>query len=397
MHINKKAAKIWQLAFSITFVSLLVACEDPGSIGSDFIEKSELKIDTLYLSSFAEQALDPYLGRLSRSSIGNFSDPLFGDFETISFFKPPISRPDDSFEVDRNNPLLLKLRLHDEVVYGDTSTVNSYSIYRINNLWRGSNFRKSESINYGSELIGSFTDNSFDSSGFANVTLDGSWKQDYINYYNLGDSVREQTYRNNEFGLAIVPNANSEKIIHTNFSLSSFIIVDADTSIYPILDWATDIERTVAISDPDRIILQNAPDNYLTINFSEVADNIESKNFVRADLVFNVDTTAINNSIGNSLRASNLGLGLIVGPSDDIAYELGFGGVDIASAINDGEYRLNITTLLNNYLYAGASIEEVYLYLVATEGVLTHTSLFSTNTGLGNAPRVIVYGIEEEK
>lgn len=395
MHIKTKATTFWQLAFSVIFISIIVSCEDPGSLGGDFLEKSELKIDTLSLGSFTENSIDPYLGRLSRSKIGNFSDPLFGDIETISFFKPPISRPDDSFIVDRNNPLILKLRIQDGTVYGDTSTVNTYSIYRINTLWRGSNFRKSMSIDYDLELIGSFTDNSFDSTGFANINLGGSWKQDYIDYYNLDDSVRDDTYRDNDFGLAIVPNTESNKIIHTNFSLSSFLIVDADTSSYPILDWGSDIESSGEVDEPESIILPSTGENYLTINFEQIADQILNTNFVRVELVFKEDTMAIKNSIGNDLRTTNLGLGMKVGPSDDIAYELGFGTLDIASLNNDGSYNLNITTLLNNHLYAGASIEDVYLYLVSAEGVVSFTSVFSPNSSPENTPKIIIYGIEE--
>ncbi len=397
MHIKNRAAILWRLTFSITFLSIFAACEDPGSVGGGFIEKSEIKIDTILISTIISSNQDAYLGRLSRSATGRFQDDLVGEIEAISFFKPSIQRSSDTLVFDENTKLSLRLQVIQDEVYGDSSTTGTYSIFRVNSLWRGSAFRNSMdiSINEG-ELIGQFSDAELDTNGIVYVELSGSWKDDYINYFNMPDETRNDAYKAGDYGLAVVPDAGNAKIVYANYTISNLTAFDSDTTSRFILDWGVDLTRTGEVQNADRIILQSTFDTVLRFNLAEIADQMVNKNFVRAELIFKEDTLALSSTLNSGeVRSRALGLALKLGPLNDTAYELAFESPDFSAVSSDGFYRFSLTTLLNSYLYGSAPISDVYLYLSSSSGSLGYTSLFSGSSNPEeNGPKLVIYGIE---
>lgn len=402
MYIKTKAAITWRLTFSIIFLSLMVACEDPGSIGGGFVEKTEINIDTIMVTNLSILNEDAYFGRLNRTPIGRYNDQLYGNIEAISFFKPSNSRASSTFFLNPDSTRLeLKLHLIEGEIYGDTTASASYSIYRINSLWRGSTFRNSMDIGYNAaELIGEFTDADVDTNGYTAVNLVGSWKDDYINLYNLPDSTRADEYQYTDYGLAIVPELSNSNITYANYSISSLNVIReniADTTSIFILDWGTDLDLNGEVVDPEKTTLQSTFGTVFKLNLAEVADQISNINFVKAELVFKEDTLDITNSIGNNeVRTNGLGLAIKVGPFDDIPFELGFGNIDISSISNDGIYTFSITNLLNNYIYGEATLTDIYIYLASNQGSLGFTRIYNSSSTTENAPKLILYGLEGE-
>ncbi len=397
MHIKTKAATFWQLAFSIIILSTFIGCQDPGTLGGGFIDKTDIDIDTLLITNLTTINQDAYLGRLGRSAIGGYDDDLFGNIESVSFFKPSIFRPADTVVFDASTIFKLQLQLQEGEEYGDTTQTGNYSIYRVNSLWRGSAFRNSMSINYDeAEAIGQFSDADVDTNGVIEVELSGSWKDDYISFFNEADSIREDLYKRNDFGLAVVPDAGNNKVIYANYTLSNVEAVAEDTTTHFILDWGYDLNRTGATIDPDRIMLQTTFNNILSLDLSSLADEVSDINFIRAELVFNRDTLNLSNTLQqDEVRSPSLGLGMSIGPLDDVAYEIAFGTIDLsAAARDDGTYRYNITNILNSYIHGDLSINDLYLYLSANQGTLAYTSLYNVGTDPELAPRVILYGLE---
>ena len=400
MHIKTKAAIIWRLTFSITLLSLFVACEDPGTIGSGFVDKTEINVDTILVTNLTVQNEDAYFGRLNRTPIGVFNDQLYGNIESASFFKPSITRNSTTFVLDTDSTRFqLKLRLLEGEIYGDTSSTSSYSIYRVNTPWRGSTFRNSMDIGYNNaELIGEFTDADVDTTGYTAVDLTGTWKDDYINFFNLSDSIRAEEYRVGDYGLVIVPDVTNTKLVYVNYSVSSISVIQedkADTTAISMLDWAADTDITGGVVDSEKIILQSTYNTILSLNLAEIADQISNVNFVKAELIFKEDTLDATNLIGeNEVRTGSLGLGIKVGPEDDIAFELGFGSIDISAISVNGTYTFSITNLLNNYIYGEATITDLYIYLASNQGALGFTRLYNSSSALENAPKLILYGLE---
>ncbi|MEQ9308309.1 MAG: hypothetical protein RLN90_02580 [Balneolaceae bacterium] len=399
MNIKTKAASFWWLAFSISFATLFVACENPGSIGSEFIEKSEINVDTIQVSNLIESNQDAYLGRLSRSAIGRFQDGLAGEIEAISFFKPSIQRSSDTLIFDDNTNLSLRLQLYEDEVYGDTSSTGTYSIYRVSSSWRGSTFRNSSDIIFDEgELIGQFSDATADTNGIIYVELTGSWKDDYINFFNMADDTRDEAYKAGDFGLAVIPDAGNSKIVYANYTLSNLTSFDSDTTSRFILDWGVDIDRTGEVDNPERIILDSNFDKILRFNLAEIADQIGNKNFARVAIEFKIDTLALSSSLADGeVRSSALGMSLKFGPLSDIPFDLGFGSLEFSTVNNNGFYRFNLTGLLNNYLYGEASVSDAYVYLTASSGSLAYTSIYLDDSNPENNPKLIVYGIEGEE
>lgn len=400
MHINNKAASLWRLTFSLIFLSIFASCQDPGTVGGDFVEKTEIDIDTLLISNLSMVSLDPYLGRLGRSATGLYNDALFGSIEATSFFKPSIFRVADSVVFDESTIFSMRLQLRESEEYGDTLSHGTYSIYRVNSLWRGSTYKKSSSIDIDqSELIGSFRDIETDTSGFVEFELTGSWKTDYIEAFNMSDSLRNDFYKSNEFGLAIVPDAGNEKIVYANFPLTTLHAFDEDTTSHFILDWGFDFERNGEVTDNDHITLPSTFENVLQVDLEEIADQISNINFVRAELIFTEDTLSQQSSLNQSnVRTSSLGMGVTLGPlDDDKAYEIGFGSIDIGSIETTGQFRFNITNLINSYIFGeSTALDDVYLYLAATDGSIAFTSLYSPTAEKSLAPKLVIYGLRGE-
>jgi hypothetical protein len=397
MHIKTKAATFWQLTFSVILLSTFIACQDPGNLGGDFVEKSEIDIDTLLVQNISISNQDPYLGRLNRSAVGMFNDGLFGEIESSTFFKPGITKSDEDQVLPSTATLRLNLKFFDDV-FGDTTTIGDYLLYRVQSPWRGSSFRKSMDITYSTdEIIGSFSDTDIDTNGIAQILLSGSWKNDYISFYNSPDSIKNEEYKQNDFGLVIVPDQGNNKILYADYTLSSLTHIDRfDTTSTSILDWAVDLESNNPVVQAGTINLQSTFENVLRLNLNSIGDELSNVNFVRAELVFNVDTLAINTSLTNSqVRSSSLGLAVVIDPDSDVSYELGFGLIDLSAAIReDGTIRLNITNFLNDYIQLGNPLEDVYIYLNSNQGALAYTRIFDTNSSSNVVPKVIVYGLK---
>lgn len=397
MHIKTKAATFWQLTFSVIILSTFFACQDPGTIGGGFVEKTDIDIDTLLVTNITTSNQNAYLGRLGRSATGIYQDDLFGNINAVSFFKPSIFRSADTVAFDENTIFTLRLQLFENEVYGDTTQSGLYTIHRVSSLWRGSSFRNDMDINFnGSEIIAQFSDADADTNGIVEVELSGTWKTDYISFFNEADSVREEGYRENEFGLAIVPDVSNNKIVYTNYTQSNIRAIAQDTTSHFILDWGFDVDRTGELNNADRVNLHSTYNTALRINLTSIGDEVSEINFVRAELVFNTDTLTLKNTLAaNEVRTNALGLGLTIGPLNDEAYELGFGTIDLSAvAKTDGTYRFNITNILNDYIHGDRSINDLYIHLSASQGALAYTSLFNVNADPENAPRVIIYGLE---
>ncbi len=393
MRTNTKAARFWQLAFSVSLLIFFFGCEDPGTIGGDFVEPTEIEIDTIRITNITTETIDPYLGRLTLSAVGSFNDSKFGAATAFSFIKPEISRISDEDTLRSTFNFFLRLNMLPDEAYGDTSTTNSYSIYRVTSPWRGVNFRKSESVTYSNaELIGSFDDSMIDSLGFVETRLSGSWEDDYIRIFNLPDSLRDEEYRETEFGLAIVHDGASNKIAAFNNTQSQLRIIGADTTNQSFLDWGYDIDQTVDPGPGGTVDLPSTYDNLLSFNLADLADQVSSQDFIRAELVFTEDTLSLQNSLSNvEVRPSYLGLALISEDVEDLAYEFVIGGFNSNAFNDEGKFIFNVTSLVTNYFFSDTSLDKVYVYLFSNQGSLNYTSLYDETSSADRAPKLIIY------
>lgn len=406
MYSTSKAALTRQLAFSLILLSTLISCSESGSVGAGFVDESEIKVDTLILADVPQSSADAYLGKITYSPIGKFNDPLFGEISSFAFFKPGIIRA--SSDVDLTNSVNLVMRLNVDInnVYGDQGGNPSFSVYRVTDLWRGSAYRLSDEVTYNSgqsgpfiNLVGSFEFNDVDTTGFVEFPLAGSFKSEYVQYYNNDSDDRDSTYRFEEYGLAIVPDENVNELIYARFSTSRMLIFEneSDTTTNIMLDWAYDISVENETVNPQNITLSNTYEKYSTLNFETIADQIVNTNFVRAELLINEDTEAIQSSLpAGTKRTEDLPIRLKLGPSNDIPFDLGFSNTSSLAVKEGSEYRFNVTSLINAYLFGDTEIEEVYLYAGQNSGYLGFSTFFGPSASPELAPKVLIYTLEGE-
>jgi hypothetical protein len=400
-----QAAQIRQLIFSLLVLVAFVSCEESGTVGAGFVDESEIVIDTILVSNLPFNTTDPFLGKLTYSPVGSFSDPLYGDIEAMGLFKPSIIRGEIG-DITTETQAILRLNVDIENVYGNQTTDGTFKVYRVADLWRGSAIRMSDDIGIinidggpiTSAEIGEFAFADVDTTGFVELPLGGTWKSDFVGFYNNADQNRDSLYRYEDFGLAIVPEDDVDKVIHTRFSTSRLLLINADqdTSTNILLDWAYDIDITGGTTPNGNITLSNTFNPFLDIDFTPIAQQLSNNNFIRAELVLTPDSTTISSSLTETQkRTENPPFRVQLGPSDDIAYDLGFNTINTRGVIEEGLYKFDITGLFNAFIFGETDISEIYLYAGQNQGYLGFNTFFGFNADASAVPKVLIYNLEE--
>lgn len=407
MLINTKAVRFGQLIFSIVILFAFVSCQESGAVGAGFVDESEIVVDTIFVADQPFTSTNAYTGKLTYSPVGSFSDPLFGDIEAIGLFKPSIIQGDIG-DLPSTVEAILRLDVDINNVYGEQSDNGTFQIFRVGELWRGSAAKIGDDIeiqnNVGNPLqtvVAEFEYVDIDTTGIVEIQLTGQWKNDFVGFYNNDDADRDSVYRFEDFGLAIVPDTDVDKIIYPRFSTSRLILIDTedqDTTTNIMLDWAYDLDITGGATPAGNITLSNTFNPFVTINFAPLADQLNNNNFVRAELVLTPDSLSLSGSITNSqLRTDNPPFRLQLGPSEDVAYDLGFNITNSRATIDGGAYRFDVTGLFNAYLFGETDISEIYLYAGQNQGYLGFNSFYGFNADRAVVPRILVYNLEESE
>jgi len=400
-----EAVRVGQLVFSILITAFFFSCTESGSLGTGFVDESTVRIDTLSLSALNSQQADPYLGKLTFTPLGKFNDPLFGQTTSIAMFKPSIAK-NDTAEISGDDRLVMRLRIGDSNIIGDSGTSPSFNIFPVQDFWRGNTYRKSDSVSVNgwpvdnpSALVGSFEFLQTDTTGIVDVELSAAWKDEFAIFYNSNDDNRDSTYRFENFGLAITPENDGNEIVHVNFSTSNlFIISDSsDTTNLAVSDWTSDIITSSANLSQGQIAISNTLQPYLTINLDDLASQVNNENIVRVEMLVKQDSLALQNSLAiNQQRLEFVPLRLQIGPINDIPYQLGFNPTNLISIFSDGVYNFDLTGLFNASLFGDTDISEAYIYAGQNGGILSQTIVFGLDALEESKPQVIVYSLEDE-
>ena len=150
-------------------------------------------------------------------------------------------------------------------------------------------------------------------------------------------------------------------------------------------------------SAPDgNITLSNTFNPFLNINFTPIANQLSNNNFVRAELILTPDSTTMQSSLtSNQERTEDPPFRVQLGPSNDIAYNLGFNTTNSLGLIQEGVYKFDITGLFNAFLFGETDISEVYLYAGQNFGYLGFNTFFGFNAPENVVPKVLIYNLEE--
>jgi hypothetical protein len=391
-------------SFSL-YISLLAllfifnGCEDPGSVGSEYVDRPELQYDTLSIDNTQLLNYAGYSGRLSFVPMGSYSDPLFGELTANALFKPLLAPAvSDSIELG-DFSMQLQIRLDSLQTYGDTLSSSSFTLYEVTQPWRGRALRLDENLQYDTNPVGTFTIGP-EASAATVENLSDTWVDKYKCYYtNCNDLAQIDSVYNYEFGgLIAVPDDGSSKIEFGLASESQFIFIseaETDTVDVPLRDWGYTLERGEQNLPQNTFALHSTLEGMtqITMPLQALKDGTTSRNILRADVVFHEAENDLLNSLPANhqrLRVNGLNLGLVA--TEDPVYEYQFGTISFFGTMNEeiAAYEINVTNYINNVLFGDESREELVLGIGSATGALRSTVIYDEKAPEHLRPKIII-------
>lgn len=377
-----------------TLILFFNGCEDPGNVGSGFIDEPTIKTDTLYLDDVTTESFDGYAGNLAYFNIGLYSDQVFGDVRTTGLVKPNLYN--NASNIDENNfTLSLEIQLDSTITYGDTTSQSSFNLYEINTLWRGNSQFVNSAVSYDeSRSIGNFT---VGEEKRVSIELSDYWRDKYAGYINNTDSNVDSLYRYEFLGLAIVPDNSSNKISMVDISDSRFILVDAedDTISLGMSSSGYFVERTNSNTDPSVTPIYSTLEQMMRIALpvEELEENYKRSNLLTVNLVLHEADQLLSASLpANHARPTVNQLTANLRAESEEVYEYQINGPDFITNKGDDDsfYRTNITPYLNNIFFGGENNNELLIGLPSGSGVLRSTLIHNQSASQEFRPKLII-------
>ena len=399
MQKNPKVAVTLRLVLSVLLIGFVVSCEDPGSVGSGIIPQPSLRFDTLLVDGFSKDSLIGSTGNLEHVSIGNQSDPLFGEIASVGYFKPSLDFNLDTTLNDAFN-IQLKLDFDSTLAYGDTLSSANFSLYEITQNWRGNELLANTEIPYSLvDEIASFTTENRSS---VTISLPDAWKDEFAVFVNDTTSNKDSLYINQFFGFAIVQTNNSQRISSVVPSTSRFLLinnVDDDTTQTRFGSWGYSYTRQGESSPSGRYNVHNTLERFLKINLSDIAKDVDQQNLVRAELVIHADSKQLSDNLligSNRPNVNLLNLFFDLGISE--SYDLQFSQPNAFGIFDDDAevYRFDITRLVEEFAFNGLEDRVIYLTPSSVTGTFRSTTLFDSSAQ-GFEPKLIITSVENSQ
>lgn len=388
------------LAGLMTGALFLSACENPGSVGSGFVnEETEIVVDTLEVTDFREHTFTAYSGNYPFTSAGEFDDPLFGTLRAISYLKPTLPATSDDATFLSDAEMKLDLHVNQEEIYGDSLVGAQFDVVEVGELWRGGAFRLDDQVALGQATLGSFTMGTEEN---ILVDLQGDWVGRYREHYLNLDDDRDSLYRYNFYGLAIVPR-NSGKIIPIDTEESQFFVynADVDTLNFGLSTWGYSLERgSVPAGSAEQSALHSTIEQVVSFELNSLQDAVGSLNLSRVELVVYEDSLLMESSLDGvsasatrpempRLRLQRVEEGTTP-ESIDPGSSIATGRYDP----DDQAYHFNLTDFVRSGGLEASEGFEYYLTGPQHIGIIRSSLLFNENAPPEKRPKLIVTSIQ---
>ena len=388
-----KAAITWRLILSGFLVISLISCEEPNSVGGQFIEGSKLRLDTLFVEDFTPLSESIFSGNLQYLPIGKYNDPLFGNTKATAFLKPQISTLTFEDDVDANFKLKLELRINTDITIGNTIKPVNFDIFPVSEFWRGNEVLSNDAIGIdSSRSYGTFSQFGEDS---IIVDLSDELLLDLATYIN-NDSTNADSLYNYDFnGLAIVPRDSDSKIIFPNIFESRFFIItpDEDTTRFVSKSNAFNLERSNANTYPNRLYINSFFENFYSVSFEDYLSDYEYDNLLKAEFLVYEDVAQLQNFLPNLHTRPDVSfLELKFANPSDLRYELQFTGSDFfgeRDTLNNG-FKFNMTDHINQYLFTEPNDKTLYFNINPSGGIMRSTLLYDHTSNDSLKPKLIL-------
>ncbi|MEX1212007.1 MAG: DUF4270 family protein [Balneolaceae bacterium] len=405
----------------VLFLIFITACEDPGGVGSDFLD-SEGKLETRTLPV---QSLDPvqssaYSGNLSFMALGEVDDPLFGRYRSVGLIKPAIDTTSIGSDVTGEIPFQLRL-VFSGAVYGDTLTSATFEIYRAEDVWRGNELKFEESQPFDSaEKVGEFTVNQNET---VEVDLSQTWREEFEAYLSNQEVDRDSTYREEFPGLAIVPADGTEKMLFAvmqssssdadNLDQTRFVRTPPEDSgeeeededprqFLPPLDWGYVGERDPAgQADPESIHLLSTLHSFGELETGLTSEEVENRNLVHVQLVVNVNRQSLEANLPDHFNRPAVNQLQLHRVNSDRVGDWIFSRQPDFVALYDEEtdsYRFNITSHVRDLLYDAPRPGTFYMTAQSMNGVLFTIPLYNDQASDDDRrPRIVITSVNSDE
>ena len=208
--LSKKGSRLMIAAFLLLTITFpFMGCESGGSVGSDLIPTDDgIDSQTVGFNEINTLNENTFSGRLTNTSLGYVTDPIYGTIESVALVKPVIIRAGlDSIRGE--DTMQLRLEFRDQVV-GNRAASSEYKIYEVGGLWRGNQLRYNQQIDIDRSVeVGTFQ---MQDEQAVTVDLSEEWTRKFAEFYNSESAQRDSIYRNNFTGLAIVPSESNQSL-----------------------------------------------------------------------------------------------------------------------------------------------------------------------------------------
>lgn len=375
-------------------------------MGTSIVQTSEnFKFDTLQVGPLNQNSFSSYTGRLVTAATGSYNDPVFGQINTRTLIKPVITAQIGIDGVVNTSTIDLRMIFDPISVWGDTTVPTQYSIYRVNNLWRGIPWQYDDQVLFDRvNPVASFQRSREDT---VTVSMAADWVAEFGTFYNADEALKDSLFSLEFNGLVIVADddATSNAISFLNIANTDFFITrdpnnPADEPVrFDIQDWAYTVERVNNPAPNERLIMNSTNDILFSTDFTTELAQFNQSNIVNAEIVFYEDTLTLQNNLpAQHVRMEARALETHVGFGLDPDFDITFGTGDSLAlrTAEDATYRFNVTAYVNAFLFGELDETEFFFSIVERSGLLSSTLLFNSNaTDPAMRPKLIITTIGE--
>jgi len=405
----QKSRYVLSLFFIVGIFMIITGCEDLGNVGSSFTDtNTSIVVDTFEVSDIGTREVTAFTGNLTFMSVGQFSDPIFGDVAATGLLRPSLSvasstaeEPSNFMDVDAT--FKLRLFLNQNNIFGDSAASQEFDLIEMEQIWRERAWKINDQVLLSANPpLASFSIEKQDS---IDVTLTGNWVDRYRDFFNSEEDDRDSVYISQFSGLAVVPR-NSSKIIPVNVDSSAFVIEnpDDDTLTVNIRDSGYKIERNNEPPGPgDSEIIHSSLEQILEFDMELNLDRLGTLNLSRVELVLFQNKQLLDESLdqvsptASRPRADSAVIYVDEPANLPFAVDPGIRVGNVNFVQKDRSFRFNITSFVNSVITTDLPAEDrFFVKLNSNDGLLRSSLIFNQDAPEGKKPILIVTSIQNK-
>jgi hypothetical protein len=419
------------MAAIAAFIIFVAGCEDPGNVGSGFLD-DDANLETKSISPGTIETYEgnTYTGRLRTLALGRYDDSLFGEFRSAALIKPSLITSEIGTSISPDDTFKLRL-VFSPTVYGDSLSTAHFDIYRATEIWRGNEIRFNNQVAFDeTQKVGEF---SVEGTETVEAELDQSWVEEYNEYLSYEGDDRNTYYRDTFPGLIIVPAEENEKVLFarirpaaneddSDLNFVRFVLESAEDpdengeengengdeengeendngdeeteenrAFQTVLDWAALQSRSAPDIQPEGFMIHNTLDQMISIDSELNAERIGSKNLANVQLKFYQDQDLLNASLPEHHTRPEISFARIhLIDTQNVSDYIFSNSPNLISELNtdDHSFSFDLTTYANSVIFGSPASGKFYISVESINGLVFSTLIFDEQAPEDVRPRI---------